>query len=643
MARLIADGMQAFVAGTAAWAVLLSCISTACGAGKDDLIRDEAHAGIHKKLIIAADGVALYDKPDGVTNETLKPFEIFFQLWPSDDAKASKTEEQNGWIRIGNARGDERGWIKKTKVKDPQTQKEQDPFIPWLTRFLLDPRAPENDQSPAFTIDFKANGQANQVKYKGKGGGQKQAIAPILDDTSNGETYKVAFFLGKAQQQAGTASVTQEQITAKDLSIDLVFVIDTTQSMTPLIEATKDVVKQCVDALKQSNPELRQSTRFGLVAYQDATPGLKPFEIICKLTDANSFQQKLSPLSAASQGSEEVPEDVLAGLTAAIGPDMGWNPTAMKHVMLLGDASAHLTGPKNTTGSTIEAVIAASQKQSGGELVNNIGSITFNAVRAKQPGNDPAEDQLCREQFQLIASNAGRFGGFFADIDPNNAADKAKTVNEMVSFYRVALQGLSGAKSGNVAAVAAAANTGASAIAEQCYQLMNAMGASDIPPVAQGEASDRDKDGNLVASKKVFVSKADIKRLGSVLGFLYESLKASNDAGERGDVAIVMNQLQTAVALTASGEKGTQFDKGTSLKAVISELPLKSDALEITIQELAAMPDDAFTEWLAKLDSTRTTAKEIAELPDDQWLTLNDGTDLSDDLMFRQLRLEELP
>ena len=104
-----------------------------------------------------------------------------------------------------------------------------------------------------------------------------------------------------------------------------------------------------------------------------------------------------------------------------------------------------------------------------------------------------------------------------------------------------------------------------------------------------------------------------------------------------------MNALQTVVALTAAGEKGTQFDTGSPLKSVISELPLKSDALEITIQELASMPDDAFTEWQARLDSSRTTAKEIGEFPDDQWLTLNEGADRSDDLMFRKLRLEELP
>ena len=67
------------------------------------------------------------------------------------------------------------------------------------------------------------------------------------------------------------------------------------------------------------------------------------------------------------------------------------------------------------------------------------------------------------------------------------------------------------------------------------------------------------------------------------------------------------------------------------------------DALEISIQELAAMPDDAFTEWLAKLENTKRTAAEIVDLPDDTWMQLDDGTDRSDDLLFRPLRIEELP
>ena len=613
-------------------------------AGKKDLIRDEAHAGINKKLIIAT-AVALYDKPDGTTAETLNPFEIYFQLWPSDDAKNSKKEDQNGWVRIGFANGKERGWIKNSKVMNQETQKEEDPFYSWLTRFMLEPRTPENDQAPKFTVDFLYNGKPETITFKGKGGGTRKAMAAILDDTTQEDKFKIAFFLGKPPKNAGAGAVIDQPLSTKDLkdtSIDLVFVIDTTASMTPLIEATKDVVKQCVAALKQANPEVRQATRFGLVAYQDATPGLKPVEIVCKLSDANTFQQKLEQLGVANQGSEEVPEDVLAGLAAAIGPDMGWNTMAFKHVMLIGDASAHLTGPKNTTGKTIESVMEGARNQSGGEATGNLASFTFNTVRAKQPGNHPAEDQLCKEQFEQIAANQGRVPGFSADIDPNNPTEKSKCVADMVAFYKTALQALGGVKSNNVPAVVAAANTNTSAIAEQMYAFINQVTANDVPPVALGTASDMVNDDR-VATKKIFVSKSDIKRLSSVLSFLYDSLKLANDAGERSDVAVVMNALQTAVAVVVTGEKGTQFDKSVSLKAVISELPLKSDALEITIQELAAMPDDAFTEWLEKLEGTKRTAALIADSPEDQWMQFDDGADRSDDLLFRALRIEELP
>lgn len=617
-------------------------VSKSFAEGKEDLIRDADRGGIHKKLIIAADGVGLYDAVDGNVIDTLPPFEIFFQLWPSDSAKASQQESQDGWIRIGNARGEEAGWLKGDMVKDPSSQQLQTPFIPWSTRFFLDPKPQTNPNAPTFIIDFTADGKDNTVRYVGQGA-ERKAIAPILDDTSEGGTYQVAFFLGDSRTEASSTSILREEMKAADFSLDLVFVIDTTASMTPLIDATKDVVRQCVEELQQRNPELQQSVRFGLVTYQDATPGLKPFDIVCPLTDGVSFQAKLAPLTVASQGSEEISEDVLAGLAAAISPSMGWKPQAAKHVVLLGDASAHLTGPKNTTGETIESIIAASQQQAGGELENNLASVTFSAVRAQQASNDPAEDALCQEQFALIASNGGGAAGLSLDIDPNVPAQKADAIRQLVEFYRLGLQSLGGAQAGNTQVVAAAAATQKSAIATQFYQLLNAMGTANIPPVLQGTAADRDEDGNLVALKKVFVSKSEIKRLSSVLGFLYESLKQQNDAGERGDVAIVMHTLQTAVALTASGEKGTQFGKDVSLRSVISELPLKSNALEITIQDLASMPDDEFNVWLAKLESTMTTAKKIADEPDDKWQSLNEGSDRSDDLMFQALRLEDLP
>lgn len=631
-------------------ALLLSVTAfnaVAMAAGKEDLIRDEKNAGIHKKLIISAEGVSLYDKPDGTVTRTAMPFEIFFKLWPSPAAKEAKAEDQNGWVQVGNAKGDGIGWIKNAEVKDPQTGNMCPPFIHWLSRFMLEPKAPEDsaDTAKAFTVTNEAGKPL--ATYRGRGG-EKLAFAPILDDTADADRFKVAFMLEKPPAQEGGVTVVQEgkmEKLTQDLSADLVFVIDTTASMTPLIDATKNIVQQVVDALRQASPEMQDSFRFGLVAYQDSTPGLKPFEVLSKLTDANSFQQKLASLAAGTQGSQETAEDVLAGLTAAISPDMGWGQSTAKHVILLGDASAHLgsDNPKNTTKGTIEGVLAQAKSQSGGNLENNLGTITFSAVRAIQQNNDPAENELSKSQFEFIASNAGGLAGYHKDVDPNNSAEKEDTIRGMVESFRSAMRSLGGLKRGDFAAVEMEAKKGTSAISTQIFQIAEGIKPEEIKPVMQGLASDRNSDGDLVAPKALHVSMADMKILASTLDFLYQSLQRMDEGGERSNVAILMNQLQTTVVMAELGEKGTQFDQGTSLKAVISALPLKSDALEMTIGELAGLPDDAFKAWLEKLGSTLATAKKIVDEPTGQWMALDNGDDKSESLLFRRIRVEDLP
>jgi len=192
-------------------AVLLTVLAVnavAMAAGRDDLIRDEDHAGIHKKLIIAADGVALCDKPDVAPTETLKPFDVYFQLWPSESAKASKSMDQNGWIRIGRANGQEAGWIKNSPVTNPQTKKEEKPFIEWPTRFFLDPREPETPNAPKFSVDCVVNGKRETAVFSGKSGGRR-SMAPILAENQE-NNFSVAFFCGTPPKQAGTTVAQQE-------------------------------------------------------------------------------------------------------------------------------------------------------------------------------------------------------------------------------------------------------------------------------------------------------------------------------------------------------------------------------------------------------------------------------------------------
>ena len=63
---------------------------------------------------------------------------------------------------------------------------------------------------------------------------------------------------------------------AKELGIDIVFVMDMTLSMQPYLDRTKMAIAEIAHRIKQSN--IKQKIRFGLVGYRDdvsKTPALE--------------------------------------------------------------------------------------------------------------------------------------------------------------------------------------------------------------------------------------------------------------------------------------------------------------------------------------------------------------------------------
>ena len=84
-------------------------------------------------------------------------------------------------------------------------------------------------------------------------------------------------------------------------------------------------------------------------------------------------------------------------------------------------------------------------------------------------------------------------------------------------------------------------------------------------------------------------------------------------------------------------------------RAIAATVPMPEDldlAFGLAADDMMLLSDagpGALAPWVAKLESTKRTAAGIADLPDDQWMQLDDGTDRSDDLLFRPLRIEELP
>jgi hypothetical protein len=119
-------------------------------------------------------------------------------------------------------------------------------------------------------------------------------------------------------------------------AIDLVFVIDTTASMTPVIRDLALSIRSVVRIVQRLVP----SVRIGISAYKDHDIPLPP---VIPLTPTDPFLPRIvgfiESIDASPIGSRTLDEDVHRGLEAAT--LMHWRPDAKQIMVLIGDAETH--------------------------------------------------------------------------------------------------------------------------------------------------------------------------------------------------------------------------------------------------------------------------------------------------------------
>jgi uncharacterized protein YegL len=156
--------------------------------------------------------------------------------------------------------------------------------------------------------------------------------------------------------------------------LDLVFLLDTTGSMSGEIREAKERVRELTEALRTARPNER--VRVGVVAYRDK--GDAYLTRVSPLSDdVDVSYQFLGTLSA--DGGGDGPEDVLAGITSAL-HELKWDmgPDTERQVFIIADAPPHLDYPDR---SKPEALIE--------EAVGK--RIVINAIGCRSLGEDGVE------------------------------------------------------------------------------------------------------------------------------------------------------------------------------------------------------------------------------------------------------------
>lgn len=306
-----------------------------------------------------------------VLEARITPFTVFYvyERTSADDIE---------WLKVGLSSNCElSGWVKEDKISEWRqsltlvfTEREgRQPVIFFKDLESLDQVAGSASPSEA------AIKLASQFKAIQSGNSPLPADFPVLamepseEAVSRNRFYLMPIFqtvelfegvkfLELASVDPGTWQLPEES----ELRTSIVFVIDTTISMKPYIDRTREAVRKIYDAIQEAG--LADKVAFGLAAFRSSTEKTPDLEYVSKvLSDLRDGRQRVE-FESALAGTEEAKvsshsfnEDAFAGLKTAL-EKMNWEPYQSRIMLLITDAGPiRNDDPYSTTGMN-EAEIA---------------------------------------------------------------------------------------------------------------------------------------------------------------------------------------------------------------------------------------------------------------------------------------------
>lgn len=388
---------------------------------------------------------------------------------------------------------------------------------------------------------------------------------------------------------------------AEELRTGIVFVIDTTISMRPYIERTREAVRRLYNSVEEAG--LADKVAFGLVAYRSSTektPGLGYVsKVISDLKDARQreeFETALAGVDEARVSSHSFNEDAFAGLKTAL-QDLDWGPYQSRLIMLISDAGAiRNDDPFSTTGMN-EAEVA--------DLAAAKGVKIF-ALHLKTPAGGPAKfnnHSSAEAQYRVLTRHSDKsLGDLYVPIEAGRAETGVKgfgravegVAKVMVNLVQATSAGqrlvLPEDKAGESGDVVEAA-TRKAAILGYAMQLdfLGKKGRVRPPQVVNSWVSDMDLVNNDTPAFRVTVLLTK-----NQLSDLYERLKLILDQAQRTKRTGAKDFFQSilsAAALTARDP--TKFTKKPNqnlqqlglLGEFLDDLPYRSNIMRLTEED----------------------------------------------------------
>ncbi|AUB82101.1 hypothetical protein THSYN_14855 [Candidatus Thiodictyon syntrophicum] len=366
--------------------------------------------------VLALQGARIHERADplsAVTRDNVQQYESFGVVDSTKDGQGRLwyqiTEDHVPKVKPPDWSPKGLGWIA------------QDECIPWRRAVVMRFTNPlQREQSLLFAkpepllalMDLDPAQRRNRVAdlsaavERRTGGGDVIAVEPRVNPNQDRAVmYPVLDFYGRGRNadlriDGKTARVLEVAArTGTDgaaggtvAPVDILFVMDTTESMGPYLRE----VLAAVEAFAVSSPD--DSLRFGFVGYRDLDPRFEyqAREFTSAMQSARDFVRTLKGIRAqpVAVSGDDIPESVFEGLQLAIKSEQ-WRPEALKLLFLVGDA------PGKDTLYTIEALRRKA----------DVARVKLVAFPIKNSKISKGLDQVTERQYRELASAyQGSFG-----------------------------------------------------------------------------------------------------------------------------------------------------------------------------------------------------------------------------------------
>ncbi|WP_236102149.1 vWA domain-containing protein [Methylotetracoccus oryzae] len=171
--------------------------------------------------------------------------------------------------------------------------------------------------------------------------------AEALSAPANVRVLQVASVTAKPGDASPAEAQKRQQETPaviRSFSAAVVFVIDTTISMGPYIDRTRDAVRRISAKIEKAG--LADQVKFGLIGFRSSTKAVPGLEYVSKVyanpgevKSGKDFMDKVAGVSAATVSSARFEEDAYAGVMEAL-RQVHWNDFGGRYVVLITDAGA---------------------------------------------------------------------------------------------------------------------------------------------------------------------------------------------------------------------------------------------------------------------------------------------------------------